>query len=496
LRVLLIVLALLLGHLPALAPQTAVAQPAPAQAQQSGKRVALVVGIGGYQFQSRLQATPKDARDMGALLQGLGFQLTTGTALVDPDKRTFDLAVRQFQRDATGAEMAIFYYSGHGMQIDGRNWMIPTDGRSTRPSELVAQHVGLHEISAALERAQPKLSMLILDACRNNPNQATRAAAVVGEAAPRSGLASVQAPAGTVIAYATAPDTTAADGPPGGNSPYTAHLMNAMRTPGLDIFRVFNKAALDTRAGTNGQQSPWVSFSPIDGDFYFVGRGEQPPTPVPVANAPPRPSAAPPAPSARPESAPQQQQQQQQQQAALPPPQQGERNASFTLVNLSGKPISDLRASLDTDTNWGNNRISRGQQLGDRKTIGVTLPAGSCKADLRLVPDGGEAIERRGLETCRFTTMVLYRDMSVSPSNPDVAIVNGTGRPIVALYASLTNETSWGRTRGNLAPGARVQVGFQQGAGCTVDIRAEFADGQPLERRRIDTCSSDEYVLR
>ena len=368
------------------------------------------------------------------------------------------------------------------MQIDGRNWMIPTDGRSSRPSELVAQHVGLHEITTALERAQPKLSMLILDACRNNPNQATRSLAV-GESATRSGLASVQAPAGTVVAFATAPDTTAADGPPGGNSPYTAHLINAMRTPGLDIFRVFNTAAVATRNGTNGQQQPWVSFSPIDGDFYFVARGQQAPTPVPVATAPPRPSA----PAARPESAPQQQQQ-----AALPPPQQGERNASFTLLNLSGKPINDLRASLDTDTNWGNNRISRGQQLGDRKTIGVTLPAGSCKADLRLVPDGGEAIERRGLETCRFTTMVVYRDMSVSPSNPDVTIINSTGRPIVALYASLTNETSWGRTRGNMAPGARVQVGFQQGAGCTVDIRAEFADGQPLERRRIDTCSSDD----
>jgi hypothetical protein len=486
-RVLLVVLALLVGHLPALPPQTALAQPAPAQAPQSGKRVALVVGIGGYQYQSRLQATPKDARDMGALLQGLGFTLTTGTALVDPDKRTFDLAVRQFQRDATGAEMAVFYFSGHGMQIDGRNWMIPTDGRSSRPSELVAQHVGLHEITTALERAQPKLSMLILDACRNNPNQATRAGVVVGEAATRSGLASVQAPAGTVVAFATAPDTTAADGPPGGNSPYTAHLMTAMRTPGLDIFRVFNTAAVATRNGTNGQQQPWVSFSPIDGDFYFVARGQQAPTPVPVANAPPRPAA----PQAQPQPAPQQQQQ-----AALPPPQQGERNASFTLVNLSGRPINDLRASLDTDTNWGTNRISRGQQLGDRKTIGVTLPAGSCKADLRLVPEGGDAVERRGLETCRFTTMVVFRDMSVSPSNPDVAIINNTGRPIVALYASLTSETSWGRTRGNLAPGARVQVSFQQGAGCTVDIRAEFADGQPMERRRIDTCSSDEYVLR
>lgn len=77
----------------------------------------------------------------------------------------------------------------------------------------------------------------------------------------------VQAPAGTVVAFATAPDTTAADGPPGGNSPYTEHLMPAMRTPGLDIFRVFNTAAVATRNGTNGQQQPWVSCSPIDDDF-------------------------------------------------------------------------------------------------------------------------------------------------------------------------------------------------------------------------------------
>lgn len=492
-RVLPLLFVLLLGlapasHLPLVGAPAAQAQPAPpAQATPQGRRVALVVGIGGYRYQSPLSATPKDARDMGALLQGMGFTLTTGSALVDADKRTFDLALRQFAREAQGAEMAVFYFSGHGMQIDGRNWMIPTDGRSSRPSELAAQHVGLHDVSAVLERAQPKLSMLILDACRNNPNQPTRAG--VGEAATRSGLASVQAPAGTVVAFATAPDTTAADGPPGGNSPYTEHLINAMRTPGLDIFRVFNTAAVNTRAATRGQQLPWVSFSPIDGDFYFVPRGAQPPTPVPVAPpqvaALPRPTApAQPAPAPAPQA---------------PQAQQDARDPSFTLVNLSGRPVTDFRASLDTESSWGPNRIEAGQVLAERKRLGVAMAAGgSCKVDLRIVPEGGQPVERRGVVACGNNTMVLYRDMSVAPSNPDVSVVNNTGRRITALHASLSSDSNWGRNRlqGALAPGGKIQVGFTQGAGCSVDFRVEFGEGQPMERRRIDTCALDEYVLR
>ena len=116
-----------------------------------GRRVVLAVGIGpGYQYQNRLSATPNDARLVAGTLAGLGFVASGGGPLVDPDKRSFDAAVAQFGRDAQGAEIAVFYYSGHGMQIDGRNWMIPTDGRSVRPADLARQHVGLHDVMAAL----------------------------------------------------------------------------------------------------------------------------------------------------------------------------------------------------------------------------------------------------------------------------------------------------------------------------------------------------------
>lgn len=449
---------------------------------QQGRRVVLSVGIGAYQSQSPLSATPNDARLIVSTLAPLGFTASGGGALVDPDKRRFDAAVAQFGRDIQGAEIAVFYFSGHGMQIDGRNWMIPTDGRSTRPADLARQHVGLHDVIDLIERAKPRLALIILDACRNNPNQqvATRSLTTSDQAAPtRSGLASVQAPAGTVIAFATAPDSVSADGPPGGFSPYTEQLVRAMRTPGLDMFRVFNTAAVETRRLSGGQQNPWVSFSPIEGEFFFTRPGEQPAPLPPVASLPP------PAPSPGP------------QQPARPDQRTGD--PSFYLVNLSGRRIADLRASLDTESNWGANRVQTA--LASPGQVAITLPAGqSCRVDLRVQPTGEKPTEARGIETCRYSHMMLTRDLQVAPADPDVTVVNATGRPIRSLRASLSSESDFGPDRlagATLPPGGRVALRFAKGQGCSIDIRAEFAGGAaPLERMRIETCAVSEYALK
>lgn len=452
---------------------------------QTGKRVVLSVGIGAYQSQSPLSATPNDARLIVSTLAQMGFQASGGGALVDPDKRRFDAAVAQFGRDIQGAEIAVFYFSGHGMQIDGRNWMIPTDGRSTRPADLARQHVGLHDVLDLIERTKPRLALIILDACRNNPNQqvATRSLTTSDQAAPtRSGLASVQAPAGTVIAFATAPDSVSADGPPGGFSPYTEHLVKAMRTPGLDMFRVFNTAAVETRRQSNGQQNPWVSFSPIEGEFFFTRPGATPAPQPPVASLPP--------PAPGPTPAPTQ---------AQPRPDQRAADPSFYLVNLSGRRISDLRASLDTEQNWGNNRVQTA--LASPGQVAITLPAGqSCRVDLRVQPAGEKPTEARGIETCRYSHMMLTRDLQVAPADPDVTLVNATGRPIRVLRASLSSESDFGpdRLAGSvLPPGGRVALRFDKGQGCSIDIRAEFAGGAaPLERMRVETCAVSEFALK
>jgi hypothetical protein len=491
LRVLLFVLVLLVGL------------PGHLAFAQTGKRVVLAVGIGGYQYQSRLTATPNDARLVAGTLTGLGFEMSGGQPLVDPDKRRFDAALSQFARDIQGAEIAVFYYSGHGMQIDGRNWMIPTDGRSTRPSDLNQQHVGLHNLMALIEQAKPKLALVILDACRNNPNQqvATRSFTTGDQPPPGQGLAAVQAPAGTVIAFATAPDSISLDGPQGGYSPYTEQLIKAMRQPGLDMFRVFNTAAVETRRLTNGQQNPWVSYSPIEGDFYFVGRGQTPPPAPPQASpqAPPQrqqqatlPTPAPqPAPvpgtAPRPEAAPQ----------AAP---QESMDPSFYLVNLSGRRLTDLRASVATDSNWGQNRVERGG-LNHAAQLGITLPAGqTCAVDLRVVPQGAQPTEIRNTDTCQSSFVVLTRDLRLAPADADVTLVNATGRTIRSLRASLSSETDWGEERlgpAGLAPNGRIVLRFAKGQSCAIDVRAEFGAGtQPMERMQVQTCALNEFVLK
>jgi hypothetical protein len=464
----------------------------PADAQ--GKRVVLAVGVGGYQYQSRLSATPNDARLVASTLTQLGFQVSGGAPLVDPDKRRFDAAVSQFARDIQGAEIAVFYFSGHGMQIDGRNWMIPIDGRSTRPAELGQQHVGLHTVMALIEQAKPRLSLVILDACRNNPNQqmATRSLATGDQAQPGRGLAAVQAPAGTVIAFATAPDSISLDGPPGGYSPYTEQLIKAMRTPGLDMFRVFNAAAVETRRQTNGQQNPWVSYSPIEGEFYFTAAGQTPPSvPPPSTQQGRQQQAALPQPVPVPAPIP----------APAPAPQPAQSSdPSFYLVNLSGRRLSEVRASLATDSNWGANRVERGG-LNSPGQLGITLPAGqSCQVDVRVVPQGAQPTEIRNTDTCEHSYLVLTRELRLAPSDADITLVNATGRTIRSLRASLSSEGNWGEERlgpGGLPAGGRVVLRFAKGQGCAVDVRAEFGAGaQALERMRVDTCAISEFTLK
>jgi uncharacterized caspase-like protein len=233
-------------------------------AASSGQRVALVIGNSDYRFVPRLSNPGNDARLIASTLGGLGFTLVGGGAQLDLDKARFDPSLRAFGRAIQGAEVALFYYSGHGLQVDGVNWLVPISANPMQAQDLDFEMVNSDLVLRQTEGAHTKLNVVILDACRNNPFAGR------GMRSTGGGLAQMQAPPGTLISYATQPGSVALDGD-GRDSPYSAALANTLRQPGLDIFRVFNQVGLLVEQATGGQQQPWVSASPISGEFYFAG---------------------------------------------------------------------------------------------------------------------------------------------------------------------------------------------------------------------------------
>jgi hypothetical protein len=232
--------------------------------QTSGpQRVALVVGMSRYQHIPALDNPANDARLMADTLGRLGFVLVGGGAQLDLDKAGFDRAVQQFGQQIIGAQVALFYYAGHGLQVAGTNWLVPTDANPTREIDLDFQMLDANLVLRQMEGAGTKLNLLILDACRNNPFGGRGLRATTG------GLAQMKAPEGTLISYATQPGNVAIDGADG-DSPFTKALAHTLMRPGLDVFKLFNEVGLQVKLATAGMQQPWVSNSPIDGDFYFL----------------------------------------------------------------------------------------------------------------------------------------------------------------------------------------------------------------------------------
>jgi hypothetical protein len=258
-------------------------------AQITGKRVALVIGNSQYRNVDRLPNPANDARLIATTLQALGFTLVGGGAQLNLDRAQMTQAVQDFGRALAGADVGLFYYSGHGLQVQGVNWLVPVDANPARPQDLDFQMVDTDLVLRQMDGAGTKLNLMLLDACRNNPF-ASR-----GLRSAQGGLAEMRAPEGTLISYATQPGNVATDGE-GANSPYTAALAGSMQQPGLDIFRLFNQVGLQVKRSTGGSQQPWVSSSPIDGEFYFAGFAPPLPAPAPAAPPPaPPPAPAPPA---------------------------------------------------------------------------------------------------------------------------------------------------------------------------------------------------------
>jgi carboxyl-terminal processing protease len=236
------------------------------------KRIALVIGNSAYLNVARLDNPKNDAALMATTLRSLGFSLVGDGPQLDLDKAALDLAVQKFGSSLQGADVGMFYYAGHGVQVRGSNFLVPIGANPTREADVDFQMVDVNLVLRQMEGAGTKLNMVVLDACRNNPFGGR------GLRATDGGLAQMRAPEGTLISFATQPGNVAQDGE--GNSPYTKALSATIRRSGLDIFQTFNEVGLAVKRSTGGSQQPWVSSSPIDGNFYFA-----PPEPAGAAAA-------------------------------------------------------------------------------------------------------------------------------------------------------------------------------------------------------------------
>ena len=250
-------------------------------AEPADRRKALVVGNGRYVAANPLRNASSDAIAMAGKLRALNFDVTLA---VDVDKDSFEASVNRFAGSLQGAEAALFYYAGHGLQVDGRNYMVPVDARADNEADLPFQLVALDIVLNRL--ASNRLtSIVILDACRDNPLGA-RLAKALGERATAvgKGLATVKAGVGTLISFSTQPGNAALDGD-GTHSPFTQSLLTHIEAPNIDVLDTMKRVRRDVVTVTRSEQVPWDNSSLIDA-FYFKREAQVPRDEPPVKERP------------------------------------------------------------------------------------------------------------------------------------------------------------------------------------------------------------------
>ena len=225
---------------------------------QTQYRRALLIGNAAY-ADAPLRNPVNDATDMADILRRVGFEVTL---LRNADKLTMEQAIEAFTRGVPRGSIGLFFFSGHGAQIDGLNYLIPIGARLNESIDVRYRAVPADWILGRMDETGMEMKLLVLDACRNNP---------FGRSWTRAldrGLAVMDAPKGTLIAYATSPKKTALDGT-GRNSPYTARLLREVPIPGRPIELVFKAVRLGVQQETQGAQTPWEASS-LTGEFYFA----------------------------------------------------------------------------------------------------------------------------------------------------------------------------------------------------------------------------------
>ena len=221
-------------------------------------RVALVIGNSAYAGAPLINPA-NDARAMGDSLRGLGF---TVVELRDAQREQMTEAIAKVRDALKGKQgVGMLYYAGHGLQLDWHNYMVPVDAKLSKAADVAGQTIDDNSVIDAFKSAGNRMNILVLDACRDNP--------FVGTASGK-GLAQLDAPPGTFLAYATAPGNVAEDGDAkGGNGLYTSYLLQELKKPQAKIEDMFKRVRLNVRKASAGRQVPWEATS-LEDDFYFA----------------------------------------------------------------------------------------------------------------------------------------------------------------------------------------------------------------------------------
>jgi len=248
-----------------------------AQAPREEQRIALVIGNSAYR-ETPLRNPVNDVRAMTKSLRELGF---TVLAHENATKRTMETAIIEFGQRLAAGGVGFFYYAGHGLQVRGHNYLVPVDAEIESEATTRIAAVDVDLLLEQMAEAKNRVNIVILDACRNNPFERRLRGA-------SRGLAAVDAARGTLVAYATAPGSVAADGD-GANGLYTEELLKALRVPGLKVEEVFKQVRVGVTNRSKGAQTPWESSS-LTGDLIVnvtvnvTSVASAPPAPAPGAD--------------------------------------------------------------------------------------------------------------------------------------------------------------------------------------------------------------------
>ena len=223
------------------------------------KKLALLIGNGAYP-DAPLTNPVNDARKMAAALKRLGFEVIVHENVGQKEMKR---AIDKFGQALKGYDVGLFFYSGHGIQVNGENYLMPVDANPASENDVEYDCVNAGRILGKMEDAENKTNIIILDACRNNPFERSWTRNAKGK-----GLAFMNAPSGSLIAYATSPGNVAFDMSESSNSPYTAALLQHIETPNITISEMFQRVRSVVMKETNNEQTPWEATS-LTGNFYF-----------------------------------------------------------------------------------------------------------------------------------------------------------------------------------------------------------------------------------
>lgn len=225
------------------------------------RKTALIIGNGNYK-NGPLKNAVNDALDMAATLGGKGFKVILRENASRVEMRN---AIREFGTEINQGGVGLFYYSGHGIQIDGVNYLVPIDADIELKAEVAEECISAASVLKVMEYSNNRINVIILDACRNNPFRSF-------SRSDEKGISRMDPPSGakqgSIIAFATAPGAVASDGE-ARNGLYTSKLLKYINTPGLTLEEVFKKARIEVLSESGGTQTPWENNS-LTGDFYFT----------------------------------------------------------------------------------------------------------------------------------------------------------------------------------------------------------------------------------